>query len=165
MENHSELTQLLRGRGAHADPLACIEDLTPEVAVRQVDGFPHSIFALVYHINYWMDYELRRVNGKKPAYPEHAAASWPSQAETGEWPTVAKRCRQLLDRYAALAKSPSEEMQRNIEATYPGHLNLASSLSAVLWQIVAHNSYHVGQIVMLRQALGVWPPPQGGDTW
>jgi hypothetical protein len=35
----------------------------------------------------------------------------------------------------------------------------------VLYQLAAHNSYHVGQIVVLRQALGAWPPPGGGDTW
>jgi uncharacterized damage-inducible protein DinB len=28
-----------------------------------------------------------------------------------------------------------------------------------------HNSYHLGQIVLLRQELGAWPPPRGGDTW
>jgi uncharacterized damage-inducible protein DinB len=35
----------------------------------------------------------------------------------------------------------------------------------VLWQMVAHNSYHVGQVAALRRALGAWPPADGGDTW
>ena len=38
-------------------------------------------------------------------------------------------------------------------------------LEAVLWQTVAHNSYHTGQIAMLRRMLGAWPPQGGGDTW
>jgi hypothetical protein len=50
------LTELLRGNGAHADPLACVEDLSAEVAARQFAGFPHSIGQLVFHMNYWMDY-------------------------------------------------------------------------------------------------------------
>jgi uncharacterized damage-inducible protein DinB len=29
----------------------------------------------------------------------------------------------------------------------------------------AHNSYHAGQAVLLRQLLGQWPPPSGGLTW
>jgi uncharacterized damage-inducible protein DinB len=31
--------------------------------------------------------------------------------------------------------------------------------------VAAHNSYHIGQIVLLRRMLGAWPPPTGGDTW
>ena len=31
--------------------------------------------------------------------------------------------------------------------------------------VAQHNSYHLGQIVMLRRVLGAWPPPAGGDTW
>jgi len=34
----------------------------------------------------------------------------------------------------------------------------------IFW-VQGHNSYHLGQIVMLREAFGVWPPPRGGDTW
>jgi hypothetical protein len=29
----------------------------------------------------------------------------------------------------------------------------------------AHNAYHMGRIVLLRQSLGVWPPAGGGYTW
>ena len=31
--------------------------------------------------------------------------------------------------------------------------------------LALHNSYHLGQIVLLRRILGAWPPPSGGDTW
>jgi uncharacterized damage-inducible protein DinB len=31
--------------------------------------------------------------------------------------------------------------------------------------IAAHNSYHLGQIVLIRRMLGAWPPPGGGDSW
>jgi uncharacterized damage-inducible protein DinB len=39
------------------------------------------------------------------------------------------------------------------------------SVRDVLWQTMAHNSYHIGQIAMLRRMLGAWPPKAGGDTW
>jgi hypothetical protein len=29
----------------------------------------------------------------------------------------------------------------------------------------AHNAYHFGRIVLLRQLLGAWPPRSGGYTW
>ena len=72
------LTELLRGQGAHADPLACVQDLPAELAARQVAGFPHSVAQLVFHMNYWMDYDLRRVRGEKPPYPTHNSGSFPA---------------------------------------------------------------------------------------
>ena len=34
-----------------------------------------------------------------------------------------------------------------------------------LESFAAHNAYHFGRIVQLRQMLGSWPPPSGGLTW
>jgi hypothetical protein len=82
------LTELLRGKGAHVDPIACVEDIAAEVAARQVTGFPHSIGRLVFHMNYWMDYELSRIRGQRPSYPEHNAESFPAAsflADGKEW--------------------------------------------------------------------------------
>ena len=162
------LTELLRGKGAHADPLACVEDLSAELASRQVKGFPHSIAQLVFHMNYWMDYELRRIRGERPAYPEHAGESFPpasSPADAEEWYLLRKRFAGLLADFAALADSSRQEMERQIESAHAGDMQVAGTLEAVLWQMVAHNSYHVGQTATLRQMLGAWPPRRGGDTW
>jgi uncharacterized damage-inducible protein DinB len=162
------LTELLRGKGAHVDPIACVEDISAEVAARAVAGFPHSIGQLVFHINYWMEYELRRIRGQRPAYPEHSSESFPaapSPADAAEWDRLRTRMTELLGEFAALAKSSSQELQREIESVHAGDKNVAGALEAVIMQMVAHNSYHVGQIAMVRRALGSWPPRGGGDTW
>jgi len=163
-----ELTELLHGKGAHADPIACVEDISAEMAGRQVAGFPHSIAQLVFHMNYWMSYELRRIRGERPAYPEHAAESWPAAgtpADAQEWDRLRRDLASFLVQYAELAKSSAMEMQREIESAHPGDRNVAGTLAAVLWQMVAHNSYHSGQIALIRRALRAWPPRGGGDTW
>jgi len=162
------LTELLHGKGSHADPVACVEDLSVELAARQVASFPHSIGQLVFHMNYWMDYELRRIRRQRPRYPEHNSESFPPAAlptDDQEWDLLKKRFTALLADFAALAKSAPEEMQRQIETAHDGDAKLAGTLEAVLWQMVAHNSYHVGQVAMMRRALGAWPPRGGGDTW
>jgi uncharacterized damage-inducible protein DinB len=162
------LTELLRGKGAHADPSACVEDISADTAARQAAGFPHSIEQLVFHMNYWMDYELRRIRGQKPAYPEHNSESFPpapSPADGQDWNRLRERFAALLADFAALANSSSEEMQRQIESAHAGDAKVAGTLEDVLWQMVAHNSYHTGQIVTVRRALDVWPPRAGGDTW
>ena len=162
------LTELLHGKGSHADPLACVEDLSAESAARHVEGFPHSIGQLVFHMNYWMDYELRRIRGERPAYPEHSSESFPpapSSANAQDWDRLRKRFAGLLADFTKLAESSPTEMQRQIETGHEGDTKLAGTLEAVLWQMVAHNSYHVGQIAVIRRTLGAWPPRGGGDTW
>ncbi len=162
------LTELLRGKGAHADPLACVEDISGELAARSIAGFPHSIGQLVFHMNYWMDYEVRRIRGERPAYPEHSSESFPpapSPADAQDWDQLRERFAGLLADFIALAKSSPEEMRRQIETVHDGDTKLAGTLEAVLWQMVAHNSYHTGQIAMMRRSLGAWPPRGGGDAW
>ena len=162
------IAELLHGKGSHVDPIACIEDLSSELASRQVAGFSHSIGQLVFHMNYWMDYDLRRIRGEKPPYPTHNSESFPSRpapSDAREWDDLRNQFATLINDSAALADSPEQQLQREIEPTHPSHKERAATLEAVLWQLVAHNSYHVGQIAMIRRALGAWPPPAGGDTW
>lgn len=168
MSQSAALTELLRGKGAHANPIACVEDISAEIAARQVDGFPHSIGQLVFHMNYWMDYELRRIRGRRPNYPQHNAESFPpapSPCDAEDWDELRRQFTALLGDYASLAQSPRDELDRQIEAVHEGDEKVAGTLQAVLWQMVAHNSYHVGQIAMIRRVLGVWPPRAGGDSW
>ncbi|MGD0990003.1 MAG: DinB family protein [Candidatus Sulfotelmatobacter sp.] len=162
------LTELLRGKGAHADPLACVEDLSAELAAHQVEGFPHSICALVFHMNYWMHYDLHRIRGERPPYPAHNAESFPAHPtppDAEEWDSLRETFSALLNDSAALADSSRQELDRGIEVTHASHAERAGTLEAVLWQLAAHNSYHVGQIALIRRVLGAWPPRAGGDTW
>ena len=162
------LTELLHGKGAHADPVACIEDLPADLAAQHVAGFPHSIGQLVFHMNYWMSYDLRRIRGEKPKYPEHNAESFPpapSPKDAQDWDRLRRQFVGLLEDFSSLAKSPRQELEREIEPMHEGHKKIAGTLQAMLWQTVAHNSYHVGQIAMIRRALEAWPPRGGGDTW
>jgi len=166
--SQSALTELLRGKGAHADPIGCVEDVSAELAVRHAAGIPHSIGQLVFHINYWMSYELRRIRGEKPAYPEHSAESFPAPdtpRDAQEWDRLKRDFAWFLTQFAELAKSPRAELDRQVESTHAGDQKVAGTVEAVLWQMVAHNSYHLGQIALVRRALGAWPPKAGGDSW
>ena len=159
------LTELLRGRGAHVDPLACIEDIPADVASRQIPGFPHSIAQLVFHMNYWMSYELKRIRGEQPAYPEHNAESFllSPAVKAEEWDRLRRDFAWLLSEFAKLADAPRSELDRQLESVHAQQV--PGTVETILWQMVAHNSYHSGQIATLRRALGAWPPRTGGDTW
>lgn len=157
------LIELLRGKGAHVDPLACLEDIDTNTTQRRIEIFPHSIADLIFHMNYWMNYELKRIRGEKPKYPEHNSESFPTEPQ--DWTRLKRDFAGFLSEFEKLAKSTDEELGRQIESIHEGDKKVSSTLEAVIVQIVAHNSYHTGQIVMLRQSLKAWPPKSGGDTW
>lgn len=160
--------ELLYGGGAHANTLACVEDIPFALAGRSVADFPHSIWQLVCHMNFWMDYERKRIHNELLPYPAHAAESWPGQAappSAEDWQKAVARFRELLAEFVELADAQPDFLARQVTPTHPDHAKRSSSVLAVLWQTLVHNSYHIGQVAMLRRALGIWPPKGGGDTW
>ena len=163
----STLIELLYGKGAHANPVACVEDLSAELAGRRAENLPHSIWQIVWHVNFWTDYEPRRIRGEKLPYPVHAAESWPTAAPPSEveWKKEVARFAELIGILAVMAEGNSNELNREVPAMHPKQETRTSTVLAILWQTLAHNSYYVGQIALVRRALGAWPPSGGGDSW
>ena len=160
--------QLLRGKRAHADPVAILADVPFPAAGRVIDGYPHSIWQIVEHMNYWMEYDLGKIAGENPVYPNRAIESWPSHpdpASEAQWQAATRRFGELLAHLAELSESEAESLERIIRNVGPEHSPRQSTVHTMLWQVVVHNSYHVGQIALLRRQLDTWPPRRGGDTW
>ena len=167
------LRELVYGKGAHVDPVACVEDISAELAARTVAGYPQSIWQILEHMNYWMDYDLGKIAGENRPYPEKAIESWPAHpgsatescAAAEAWQATTRRFTDLLARLARLAESDAAGLARRVEKLGPAQSSHESTVHAMLWQIAAHNSYHAGQIALLRRQFGAWPPRRGGDTW
>jgi uncharacterized damage-inducible protein DinB len=157
------LTELLHGKGAHVEPIACVEDISADLANKRVAGFPHSIADLIFHMNFWMNYELQRIRREKPNYPEHNSESFPSSPQ--DWDHLKRDFSWFLSEFAKLAVSPDKEMKRQLESIHEADKKVSGTVESVLWQMVAHNSYHLGQIALIRRSLNAWPPKAGGDTW
>ena len=162
------LRELVYGKRAHVDPVACVEDISAELAIRTVPSYPHSIWQIVGHMNYWMDYDLRTIAGEHLAYPDHASDSWPAHpdpASEDQWQAVTQRFSGLLGLLARMADSDASTLERIVNYDGPSRTARQSTVHALLWLIAAHNSYHTGQLALLRRQLGAWPPRRGGDTW
>ena len=162
------LVELLDGKAAHASPVACIEDLSAELASRKVEGHAWSIWEIALHLNYWMAYDLKRIRGTPDPYPDHAENSWPAipfEASQESWNRTVSQFTVLLREWEALSRSDLQLLMRSANAIGQHHAQQASSVLALIVQTIAHNSYHVGQIVLTRRALGAWPPKRGVDTW
>jgi uncharacterized damage-inducible protein DinB len=115
-------------------------------------------------MNYWMAYELSSMEGPEARYPEHADQSWPEVADPSSadaWQAEVGRFHRHVDQLCDWARRAELEGQGDRIA----HRARGETVQDVLWQIATHNSYHTGQVALLRRAFGAWPPAGGGDTW
>jgi uncharacterized damage-inducible protein DinB len=147
----------LSGKGAHADAENAFEELDWSDAGYCPEGAQHSIFQLLNHIIYWQDWAAKWVGGKTPPIPKHARGSWPgnvSPANQKEWDRAVEKFLRGLARLKREAREEDLFSKRG-----------DSTRLRMLRTIGSHNSYHIGQVVVLRQMLGKWPPASGGLTW
>lgn len=79
------LKDLIHGTGSHVDPIAAVEDLTWELAGRRVLHLPHTIWQQGGHLNYWIDFGLKAIEGARPNPPKTTwcgAMNWPCSGPT-----------------------------------------------------------------------------------
>ena len=147
----------LSGKGAHVEVRKAVEGLDWRMAGERPGGVPHSIFQLLNHIVYWHEWAVKWLDGEKPAIPKHASGSWPGgerPATSEEWEQAVCRLDKALD---ALTRHGGEADLMEKRG--------GKSRMEMLQTIASHSSYHIGQLVTVRQMLGAWPPPSGGVTW
>jgi uncharacterized damage-inducible protein DinB len=163
----SELEEILSGDGYAARPASVLEGLTAEQAHREVDGSPHTIYQELWHIAFWQKISLDWMGGIETPFPAHAGEGFPSAAQAADesWEAL---CRRFLDDNAQASAVAQD--QRLLEqpircASRPGHPIRTMTVREQLENLAAHNAYHLGRIVLLRQLIGAWPPPSGGYGW
>ncbi len=129
-----------------------IEDLSPDEAVRKPAGSPYSIATIAWHTWFWNNVWIVRIKqdaGAGEGFTDDG--KWPDIAAE-DWPDTRDRLLESLRRTCELAASAEPAAKTWREQTVGGNL----------LQIAIHSAYHIGQIALLRQELGLWPP-RGGE--
>ena len=163
----SELEQVLIGDSAHTTPAEILEGLTVELAHRTIAGAPRSIYEELWHIAFWQQITLDWIRGIETAYPVHASDGFPGpeNAAAEDWDQLRERFFSTSREAAAAAL---EKTRLDVEVRCPSRPRLPVRTMTVREQLEslgAHNAYHFGRIVLMRQILGSWPPPSGGFSW
>jgi uncharacterized damage-inducible protein DinB len=164
----NELALCFTGDSAHTPPSHILENLPEELAHWRVAGAPHTIYEELWHATFWQRVMLERVSGLGTASPDHNAVSFPGteQTEGESWASLCQRFLAGAEQAAALADS-QDAVKLEAVVLCPSPDNPARSMTVreQLESFAAHNAYHFGRIVQLRQMMGSWPPPSGGLTW
>lgn len=148
------LLELLRGGSAHLDFDAAVEGLTPELAGRNAPGLPHTPWQLLEHLRIaqWDILEFsRNLDHVSPDFP---AGYWPETEvppDDGAWHRSVEAFRRDLQEMKDLVADPKTDLYARI----PWGDGQTILREAML--VADHNAYHLGQIVAVRQGLGVWP--------
>ncbi len=148
------LLYLLRGSGAHLDFEAAIAGLPAELRGARPAGMPHTPWRLLEHmrIAQWDILEFSR-------NPRHVSPKFPD----GYWPKGdAPPDEAAWDRSAAAFRADLRAMQALVADTAtdlytPIPHGDGQTLLREALLVADHNSYHLGQLVVVRRALGAWP--------
>lgn len=118
-----------------------LDGLTPEQAAWTPEGGRHSIWQLVNHVMFWRDVTMQRIAGNPPAgyEPEHDEQfPAPSRVDAPSWDATRAR---LESSHEAIRAAIDDEKTPRDRLRY--HL--------------AHDAYHLGQIMQLRALQGLPP--------
>lgn len=160
----NELERILIGSGVGAPPSHVLQALDDETAHRRHAGAPHSIYEEVWHLAFWQQLSLDWIGGKPTPYPTHASDGFPTAIDEA-WSPLRERFLSGAKQAAEIA-GDADQLEASVlclsrDPDAPRTMPAREQLEG----IAAHNAYHLGRIVLLRQLFGVWPPPSGGDTW
>ncbi|MCA1057593.1 hypothetical protein LCL96_01515 [Rossellomorea aquimaris] len=153
----SALVQSLIGERGHLPIHNALPDIGWELAGKEIEGQPHTIYQLLSHMNYWQDFLLKVAQGEVPKLPSHPSESWPNATNApsqDEWMKLIQTFLQGVDLAVQLAK--------NGDLGEPLKIRPNETKIHILRNIASHNTYHLGQIVFIRRMFGAWPPPSGG---
>jgi DinB superfamily len=148
-----QVINLLHGGHAHLTLDAVVKDFPAKLRGVKPTGAPHSAWQLIEHLRIaqWDILEFSR-------NPKHVSPSWPD----GYWPKTEKppseaawnktitAIRQDIEAMQKLVENPKTDLSAKIP-----HGTGQNILREALL-IADHNSYHIGQILLLRRLLGAW---------
>jgi uncharacterized damage-inducible protein DinB len=164
---NNELELVIAGDSAAAPPAHILEGLSAHAANRPIPGAPHTIYEELWHIAYWQQMTLDWIAEIETPFPDSPAAGFPpvDPADREDWPELCARFFRTL-RVATAAAAHEIRLDAPIRCpSRPGQPVRIMTVREQLESLGAHNHYHFGRIVLLRQLMGLWPPPAGGYSW
>jgi len=147
-----ELLSHLIEENAHAGFDATLKDFPANLRAARPDDLPHSAWQLLEHLRIaqWdiIEYALNPKH-KSPDFPD---GYWPKSPE----PPDAKAWDRSVAAFRADRKKLAAALQNSdILAPIPYANNQSLASKTIL--VIDHDAYHLGQLILLRRLLHIWP--------
>jgi hypothetical protein len=146
------LAWLLDGKDAHASFDDAVRGFPPKLRGAKAENLPHTAWQLLEHMRIALhdilDFSIN---------PEYKSLAWPDKywpksatPPAGAWNKSVRQYRADLAAMRKLVMSPKTDLHVAIPWG-DGQTILREALL-----IADHNSYHLGQLILVRKALGAW---------
>ena len=144
---------LLDGGHAHVKMDAALADLPAKLYGAKPPHIPHSPWRLVEHmrIAQWDILEFcRNPRHESPAWPEGYWPAGDAPPDAAAWDRSVQALRADLAAMRALVSDKSSDLYE----PFPHGQGQTLLREALL--VADHNAYHLGQLIVVRRALGAW---------
>ena len=148
------LLYLLKGSGAHLNFESAVAGLPVEMRGVTVPGVPHSPWQLLEHLRIAQWDILEFSCNPRHVSPPFPDGYWPSDhapPDASAWDRSVAAFQTDLQAMQNLVADPTTDLFAPI-AHGDGQTILREALL-----VADHNAYHLGQLVVVRRALGAWP--------
>ena len=151
-----QLLSLLRGGQAHVDFESAIEDFPVQHRASVPAQLPYSAWQVLEHLRITQQDIL---NFSAPSTGGYHSLQWPADY----WPkSAAPPSPEAWDRTINSLRSDREKFEAlltrpNADLFKPFLWGDGQTLLREALLIADHNSYHLGELVVLRRLLGIWP--------
>ncbi len=149
------LLYLLSRGGAHLDFESAIAEMPAELLGAKPPGVPHTPWRLVEHMRIAQWDILEFCRNPEHIAPDFPGGYWPgggAPPDSAAWDKSVEAFRADQKAMQKLVADPSTDLFSPIP-----HGDGQTILREALL-VADHNSYHMGQLVIVRRALGAWPP-------
>ena len=146
---------LLGGRGAHLDFEQAIAGLPENLHGARPAGVPHTPWRLLEHLRIAQWDILQFCRGPAHVSPVFPSGYWP----TGDAPPDARAWVRSADAFRADLKAMQElvsDPATDLFAPIQHGEGRQTVLREAALLVADHNAYHLGQLVVVRRALGAW---------
>lgn len=118
----------------------------------------HTIWQLVNHVAFWKGLVARRMNGL-PLSGERIVndSTFGPSGDPADSHAWAAALREYLEAHQALRAALAEREDGDLDRPLPGE---RTPLGEVISGLIAHDTYHLGQVLLIRKLQGSWPLSQ-----
>lgn len=153
-ETRQQLVKLLNGGNAHATLKEALHNLPDKLRGVVPHGLPYSIWMLVDHMRI-TQWDILKFSTN----PEHQSPKWPDEYwptntapnDDDEWDDAIEQIEHDRAKFIELIEDKEIDLFKRFANEYKDITLLREALL-----IADHNSYHTGQIILIRRLLGDW---------
>ena len=144
------LVQLLDGGHAHLTLKDAVKDFPIDQIGERLDGGPHSAWELLEHMRIALNDILRfsqSADYQSPKWPEGYWPAGPAPERPEDWTKSLRAFRKDLNEFIAMVRDPEHDLYK------PFPWGNGQTLLREAMLIADHNSYHLGQLMLVRKML------------